>query len=599
MTALVHAHPPVREAQDGHAGDGGRWVRAALLSDLSEDRPHVVQAAGATVVLFLHQGGVFAVDNRCPHMGFPLQKGTVKDGILTCHWHNARFDLKCGGTFDLWADDVRSYPVELRKAGDSVEVWLDPQPPARDPLAYYGGRLLDGLKYNLRLVIAKAVIGLLRTDGGAEEALRIGAEFGTVYAANGWSAGLTILTAMANLLPVLRPEDRPVALYQGLVHVARDCAGQAPRFPIAPLPTAGADAGTLKRWFREFVERRDRDGAERALRTAIDAGLDRQAVADMIFAACTDHLYRDIGHPMDFANKAFELLDLVGWDSAGVVLTSLLPRIVNSSRMEESSSWRHPIDIAALLWDAFAELDDCLAAGALPGRRWLGAEALAQTILSSEPAGTVRTMLDALRAGATPLQLSSAVTHAATLRIAHFHTRNEYGDWDTVLHTFTYANAIRQAMRLAPSAELLRGVFDGAMSVYLDRFLNTPPAPLPDAAAAPADIDSALLDLLDRQQQVAAAGKLAASALAGEAGRTALIAALGHGLLREDSGFHTFQCVEGAAAQQSGEPESSAGRCALIAAARYLAAHSPTARSMNQTYDIALRLHRGEALYEG
>lgn len=46
-------------------------------------------------------GKVLAVDNRCPHMGFPLDRGTVRDGILTCHWHHARFDLATGGTFDL------------------------------------------------------------------------------------------------------------------------------------------------------------------------------------------------------------------------------------------------------------------------------------------------------------------------------------------------------------------------------------------------------------------------------------------------------------------------------------------------------------------
>lgn len=36
---------------------------------------------------------MFAVDNRCPHMGFPLDRGTCGDGILTCHWHHASFDL--------------------------------------------------------------------------------------------------------------------------------------------------------------------------------------------------------------------------------------------------------------------------------------------------------------------------------------------------------------------------------------------------------------------------------------------------------------------------------------------------------------------------
>ena len=35
----------------------------------------------------------------------------------------------------------------------------------------------------------------------------------------------------------------------------------------------------------------------------------------------------------------------------------------------------------------------------------------------------------------------------------------------------------------APSPELLRGVFDAAMSIYLDRFLNIPAAKIPQPAA--------------------------------------------------------------------------------------------------------------------
>ena len=67
-----------------------------------------------TVAIFIYDSKVYAVDNRCPHMGFPLNQGTVKDGILTCHWHHARFDLMNGGTFDQWAGDVTSFPVEIR-----------------------------------------------------------------------------------------------------------------------------------------------------------------------------------------------------------------------------------------------------------------------------------------------------------------------------------------------------------------------------------------------------------------------------------------------------------------------------------------------------
>jgi hypothetical protein len=104
------------------------------------------------------------------------------------------------------------------------------------------------------------------------------------------------------------------------------------------------------------------------------------------------------------------------------------------------------------------------------------------------------------------------VAYAAAQRIARFHISNEFGDWDTAHHSFTFANAAHQAIRRAPSAELLRGVFDAATSVYLNRFLNVPAAKIPTANDSPR-LDSgepldSLLALLDRQQQVDEAGAL-------------------------------------------------------------------------------------------
>jgi hypothetical protein len=37
---------------------------------------------GHRPILVVHdRGRVFALDNRCPHMGFPLDRGSVEDGI--------------------------------------------------------------------------------------------------------------------------------------------------------------------------------------------------------------------------------------------------------------------------------------------------------------------------------------------------------------------------------------------------------------------------------------------------------------------------------------------------------------------------------------
>ena len=98
------------------------FVRAARLDDVRAAGRMSVRVAGRSLALFFHDGGVYAVDNRCPHMGFPLHRGTVRDGILTCHWHHARFDLKSGGTFDQFADEARVFPVEIRDGEGWVEL---------------------------------------------------------------------------------------------------------------------------------------------------------------------------------------------------------------------------------------------------------------------------------------------------------------------------------------------------------------------------------------------------------------------------------------------------------------------------------------------
>src|SRR3712207_6957554 len=51
------------------------------------------------------------------------------------------------------------------------------------------------------------------------------------------------------------------------------------------------------------------------------AGADHVQMADMLFAAATDHRYLDVGHVLDFTNKAFEALDVAGWSYAEPALS--------------------------------------------------------------------------------------------------------------------------------------------------------------------------------------------------------------------------------------------------------------------------------------
>ena len=405
-----------------------------------------------------------------------------------------------------------------------------------------------------------------------------------------------------NLIPYLDEADRPLALFHGLADVASDTAGMSPRFNPRPLPNDETDIATLKTWFRQFVEVRDAQAGERAIVSALRAGADDKQIADMLFTAATDHRYLDAGHTLDFINKALESVDLAGWEHAELAFTSVVPNLTEARRMEESNAWRKPIDLIPILESAFHQLDAALNAGA-ERKTEVDVEGLMPTLLGDDPQAIVDLLLQCLREGIGPVELAGIVAYAAARRIAHFHTSNEFGDWDTALHTFTFANAVHQGLQRVESIGLMRGVFDAAMSIYLDRFLNLPSVRLPQPKPV-ADADALLDDfekLLNLQQQVNQAGALAAQYLISGGAPEKLMAKMGHLLLREDRDFHTIQCVEAAFNQYSlirVESEERA-RHVLIAAARYLAAHAPTMRSQLQTFTIARRLSHGENLFEG
>jgi nitrite reductase/ring-hydroxylating ferredoxin subunit len=565
-------------------------VRAGTFDDLRRDGRLLTKVGSLPVLVVWHGDRPYAIEDRCPHLGFPLHQGTVEAGLLTCHWHHARFDLVSGCTLDPWADDAVGFDVEV--VGD--EVWVRRRPDD-DPLGRLSLRLRDGLEQGLTLVTAKSVLGLLEADPTPAPILRTALDYGIANRDEGWGSGLTVLVAMANVLPYLAPEDRPLALVQALAFVSRDTRGHAPRFAEPALRGPGQDLGIVASWYRRFVETRSSDAAERALATLIESG-ELDATGRAMSAAATDHLFLDEGHTLDFTNKAFEALEHTGTDYAHV-LTSLVRQTCAAERSEESGAWRHPHDLAAIADAASLGLPEALAIGRQVASPSVDVAKLGWSILADDPHAVVDGVLDAVRAGATGEELGRALAYAAALRITRFHLNNDPGDWNSVHHAFTYANALHHCLvRHGATAELVRGVVHGALRVYLDRFLNVPAARLPQATAGTLD---ALATAWDVQGAVDHAGKEAYGFLAAGGARDELIAALGAALVREDAGFHWFQLYEAGVRQAFAWPEGSEESALVLAGvARFLAAHTPTRRELATVVRTASRLRRGEHLFE-
>ncbi|HEY3732827.1 MAG TPA: Rieske 2Fe-2S domain-containing protein [Streptosporangiaceae bacterium] len=73
-----------------------RWTRALAEADLPDDAPTAVEAEGRQIMLYRHDGILYAIDNVCGHAGGLLSRGTIAGLTVTCPLHGARFALADG-----------------------------------------------------------------------------------------------------------------------------------------------------------------------------------------------------------------------------------------------------------------------------------------------------------------------------------------------------------------------------------------------------------------------------------------------------------------------------------------------------------------------
>lgn len=92
----------------------GTRTEVAELSKLPEGKPAAVFPLGLPVLLVRRGAEVFALENRCAHMGCPLAAGKLDGHILQCPCHDWRFDIRDGKFLDAPDLAVKTYPAEIQ-----------------------------------------------------------------------------------------------------------------------------------------------------------------------------------------------------------------------------------------------------------------------------------------------------------------------------------------------------------------------------------------------------------------------------------------------------------------------------------------------------
>ena len=64
--------------------------------DIPEGGMAVTKAGEKEVLLAKVREQIYAIDNACGHSGYPLDQGKLDGYVVTCRWHDAKFDVRSG-----------------------------------------------------------------------------------------------------------------------------------------------------------------------------------------------------------------------------------------------------------------------------------------------------------------------------------------------------------------------------------------------------------------------------------------------------------------------------------------------------------------------
>jgi nitrite reductase/ring-hydroxylating ferredoxin subunit len=450
------------------------WVRAAAVDDIRDGGAKSFAYLDKRIALFRTPGGIFASDNRCPHQGYALVRGDVKDGVLTCAWHNWKFELGTGSC-RYGGENIRTYPVQVRDGQVFIDIADPPAEIIRPDLFRSLTAAMDDLDVGR---LARDAMRLQRIGTPLADVVREGVRYAAPRAEYGWDHSLATLADCLRMSRFFTESLRALPVIQGLSVAAEDQVRRPARRrpePIDPVARYSSIADALVA-YPVLVDEERADDAEALFRGLIAARVAPSVLRHTLLTAVTDH-FLAYGHSMIFVQKAFELLDQIGWQEADAVLSPLVPEMVLGTRYDKLPYMRKFLRT----WEAAGpDLAALARSGGTGGFDELGYR---RSLTDGSPEDAAGALVRTLEAGVPVTAVIDATGRAAAERLARFDIEldlddtNEWG-WLDVTHTLTYLNALRWAWSADPSPQVLRGLFHAAWFVqWTGQFDERNPGP--------------------------------------------------------------------------------------------------------------------------
>ena len=411
------------------------------IDDLDVGTMKKVTVGEHHIALIRTSRGVHALDNACPHQGYGLVTGVLDDDTVTCQWHNWKFDAATG-TCLLGEEDVACHRVDVDDDG-TIEVEVT-QPTAHERRETLWPSLRRGLAADYMGQVSRDSLRLL--DAGATPAQIMGEALATVAPQADYGLGheLAMAADCLALAEIRTGDERLLPLVQGLSGLAEETRDR----PVTKVPAPDASIG-----FVDAVESEDVEGAMASVVGQIEAGVEPEAIRHQYLEAAAAH-HLGYGHGIIYVQKAFEILDRLGWERSAAVLPHLAESLVYMTREDTL-----PYMVKALRSMATVDLDTLAAAPDRAETGWTD-PTLAAHFLAA-PEAPIEAGARAVLEGAGIEGLLDAVSEAASLRLlAHdldveFDVSVPFG-WLDITHVLTMAQAARWAWRCDPGPHTAR-----------------------------------------------------------------------------------------------------------------------------------------------
>lgn len=92
-------------------------IYATKLSTIKQKKKMRIQIENRPILLTYTEHGVFAMRDKCPHMGATLSNGILKNGVITCKDHGLPISVETGEVTNMAkADYLRldEYSLSVR-----------------------------------------------------------------------------------------------------------------------------------------------------------------------------------------------------------------------------------------------------------------------------------------------------------------------------------------------------------------------------------------------------------------------------------------------------------------------------------------------------